>query len=346
MIDTFLLAPHSPTTCAVLRHIDEQLREHGTPIEVRGRWCGAIGEDSMQLAVVDEDGRRLRLFELGTDALSETQAPQLPAAVIADSVVLSDARLFLGCHSEEIEKHLEREKLFVLDLRAANPEWEPAPMWYDSEKFNPRKSIDELFVDGDRLLAIDDFVFPRYSLIYAIRERTRLELEKVVKMEDHTTYESVRAATLGSRWLAVITCGVNHGTVMKFVSLLERESLAERISYYWYKDMFEDDEDARTNGGIADTTGLVFVGDELALAGGRAGLGIVDLRNYEPPAPTPDEGIGPGPDVRYRPVEDLGQVDRVLGMRGRDLCVAIELVEQGLHRIRHLELSDDVVAGW
>jgi hypothetical protein len=345
IVDRFLLVPHGPTTCLVLRYVEQDLHEHGNPIEVRGRWFGAIGEDSMQVVIIDDDGRRLRLFELGEDTLHETKAPPLPVGVVADSVVLSDALMFLGCHSDEEQRHLQREKLFALDLRAADSDWHPAPMWYDSDGFNPRKSIDELFVDGDRLLAIDDFVFPRYSLIYAIHERTKLELVKVVQMEDHTTYESVRAATLGRRWLAVISAGVNHGVSMKFVTVLERESLAERICYDYCVDWFGDSE-PQTSGGIVDSTGLVFVGDVLMLAGGEAGLGIIDLRDYEPSMPKPDEGVGPGPDVRYRPVEGLTRVDRVLCMRGRDLCVAIELVEQGQHRRRCLVLSDDALASW
>jgi hypothetical protein len=112
IVDRFLLAPHGPTTCVVLRYLDEDLHEHGPPLEVRGRWFGSIGEDSMQVVVIDDDGKRLRLFELGEDALLETKAPPLPAAVIADSVVLSDAVVFLGCHSDESEAHLQREKLF------------------------------------------------------------------------------------------------------------------------------------------------------------------------------------------------------------------------------------------
>jgi hypothetical protein len=239
IVDRFLLAPHGPTTCVVLRYLDEDLHEHGPPLEVRGRWFGSIGEDSMQVVVIDDDGKRLRLFELGEDALLETKAPPLPAAVIADSVVLSDAVVFLGCHSDESEAHLQREKLFSLDLRAANPDWQGAPMWYDGDDFIPRKAIDELFVDGDRLLAIDDIVFPRYSLIYAIRDRTQLELMQAVQMVDHTSYESVRAATLGRRWLAVISVGINHGTWMQFVAVLERDSLAERVCYDYSIDPFE-----------------------------------------------------------------------------------------------------------
>src|SRR4051812_19465102 len=100
----------------VLRYVDTDLHEHGAPLEVRGHWFGSIGEDSMQVVVIDDDGKRLRLFELGEDALHEMKAPPLPSAVIADSVVLSDARMFLGCHSDEAQKHLQREKLFSLDL--------------------------------------------------------------------------------------------------------------------------------------------------------------------------------------------------------------------------------------
>jgi hypothetical protein len=219
-------------------------------------------------------------------------------------------------------------------------------MWYDGDDFIPRKAIDELFVDGDRLLAIDDIVFPRYSLIYAIRDRTQLELMQSVQMVDHTSYESVCAATLGQRWLAVISAGVNHGTWMQYVAVLERDSLTERICYHYLVDPFEG-RDAQTSGGIVKSTGLVFVGDVLALAGGDAGLGIVDLRDYEPPAVEPDRWASPpGPDIRYSPIEGLARVDRVLRMRGRDLCVAIELSEQGPHRLFWLELSDAVIASW
>jgi hypothetical protein len=78
IVDRFLLAPHGPTTCVVLRYVDEDLHEHGPPLEVRGGWVGSIGEDSMQVVVIDDDGRRLRLFELGEDALHETKALPLP----------------------------------------------------------------------------------------------------------------------------------------------------------------------------------------------------------------------------------------------------------------------------
>jgi hypothetical protein len=347
IVDRFLLAPHGPTTCAVLRYVDTDLHEHGPPLEVRGHWFGSIGEDSMQVVVIDDEGKRLRLFELGEDALHETKAPPLPADVVADSVVLSAAVVFLGCHSDEDKKHLRRQKLFSLDLRTAKSNWQPAPMWYDQAgPFNPRKAIDELFVDGDRLLAIDDVVRPRYSLIYAIRERARLELVESVRMQNHTSYESVRAAALGRRWLAVISAGINHGTTTKFVAVLERESLTERRCYRYVMDSMRAVQ-SRSTGGIVDCTGLAFVGDVLMLAGGEAGLGIVDLREDEPPAGDSDDwGSPPGPEVRYRAVEGLARVDRVLGMRGRDMCVAIELAKQGPHRLGIVELSDEAIASW
>jgi len=85
------------------------------------------------------------------------------------------------------------------------------------------KPIDELLVDGDRLMAVDG-----HFITYDIAADGALGEATVVGLPGRTAYERVRFAGLGERWVAVLSGGFDRTTGSEHLALLDRATLVER----------------------------------------------------------------------------------------------------------------------
>ena len=146
------------------------------------------------------------------------------------------------------------------------------------------KGIDGLHLDGNRLIAVDDFMMPKYIFVFDISSGLSEPSETGV-LPMHTTYEHVFKTAAGCGYLALLSRGINHGNSTAHVSLLDIKNLQEvwsdrtkivpRHERSWLDKLLK-----RNFAPISDLPtylDVAIANDRLYVAAGPAGLGSISL---------------------------------------------------------------------
>jgi hypothetical protein len=208
-----------------------------------------------------------------------------------------------------------KEVLGRFDFGEVSPAWVPVEV--PAELRQPGKAVDDLLPDGDRLVAVDDIVYPKYLLRYDVADPCRPELRRTEKLFNHGTYESILAASLGDSCVALLSSTVGMGGSARHIALLDRGSLHEFACLSTWTRRWGDDPSGGREEHQHQWQGVAWRGDVLLIAAGPEGVGILDPGGVARPTPalaTRDDYFGPpGADARafgewclratvYRPV--------------------------------------------
>ncbi len=223
-----------------------------------------------------------------------------------------------------------KEAAGLFDLARERPTWTPLELPENLRKDGKR--IDALLVDGDRLVAVDDLLFPKWLLAYDAADPRSPRLAEVVRLPVHGTYEHIVAATLGTNWLAVFSTTIGMFGEGRHVGLLDRRTLRPHGGVSWSSRSW-------TPQGTVQTTeppweGIAFQGDVLYIACGEDGLGVLDLSGIEKPAEPPamndwgwlkDGGFSArcGERLRRVPLGEAGEVVGVVAVPDGDRPVLV-----------------------
>ena len=143
------------------------------------------------------------------------------------------------------------------------------------------KAIDALLVDGDRLIAVDNIVMPKFHFLFDVTDPLQPRFLRSAEMPWHYTYERVTGAALSPDHLVVLSAGAGRGGSLAFIALYGRDDLEERVHL----------SQARSGDGPRnhDWHAIATLEHLLLVAAGVDGLGLLDLRT-------------PGPEPTLRPV--------------------------------------------
>lgn len=134
------------------------------------------------------------------------------------ALALRDEVLFVGGEGRVIG---------FVDLRAARVKFvameTPAEL-----QVSHGKAIDAFVFDGDGLIAVDDFLDPKWFLRYDVGEPRRPRYVDMKPLDPHSTGHVVYGAALAERHVAVVATSYNHGRASVRLSLFERRSLHPR----------------------------------------------------------------------------------------------------------------------
>lgn len=177
--------------------------------------------DGTEFGFLDQTGKRLGHYKLLEHApWFERLAPlsTLPTGCTADDFVIHQGAMIAG------GKGPNREALWMRRTELEKV-WRPVAL---PEGIGKRgKSIDALFVRGDKLVAVDNVMVPKWILVYPLEPELSCNGVEVIKLRNHTTYESVERATEGDKLYALKSSGINHGRVSHYIALLRKNDLTE-----------------------------------------------------------------------------------------------------------------------
>jgi hypothetical protein len=174
---------------------------------------------------------------------------------------------------------LTEEILGLFDFRQGTPVWTPLPLPPHVRRHD--KSIDEFLFDGNRMLAIDNIVYPKYILEYDVIVPDRPTLVATHSIPSHGVYEITASASLGTYWLALLSySGPDNGRVPT-ISLLDRRTLQE-YGFFGGRALRQAPWGCQTRWPMWHSVALR--GDQLLLAADEAGIGVLDLTSL--PWPT------------------------------------------------------------
>lgn len=257
----------------------------------RARLC----KSGCHVVVLQDNPQRVRVFTIAADGEpEELKQPQLPAGQIDDLLmvdgaiyaggVVGGAPMVWGFHSV----HASEPGGGTVDLSR----WSQLPM---PELGGPGgKAVDLLFWrDGD-LIAVDDIVFPRWNIVFDVRDPFQPEHVATVQLPAHNSYEQVHMGALGTRYLALYSSGINRGNHSFHLSILCAESQRERACYHaWCREYDTmallrgkvQPPDPPAPGALAFVRVMTFAGDVLFVLSGDDTLLCYDLRGDPLPRP-------------------------------------------------------------
>lgn len=193
-----------------------------TPAPGDGDAVRRFSTDGSEFGFLDQAGKRLGHYRLiDHDPWFETLTPPitLPPHCFAQDFVIHDSVMIAGGHGNKAEALRAHPIGKVLPWRSI-----PLP-----EGVGKRgKSIDALFVRGNKLIAIDNVLLPKWVLVYELEPELTNEGVEMVRLATHTTYEKTKMAVEGRDFYAVYSTGVNHGIVSHHVALLDKHSLMQK----------------------------------------------------------------------------------------------------------------------
>jgi hypothetical protein len=88
-----------------------------------------------------------------------------------------------------------------------------------------------LFLDGQRLIAVDNVVYPKWILSYDVSPSKSITHLQTYDLHQHTSYEHVIKGAKNDAFIVLFSKGLNHGSLYSFLSVLDVKTLKEL--YYW-----------------------------------------------------------------------------------------------------------------
>lgn len=216
------------------------------------------------IACPTRGGRRVSTVRLGVDGRAAPgPSLDLPAEYRAAALAIADDVLYVGgsCGTEV---------LGLYDLRLGHPVWTAIDV--PAELRRAGKRIDDLRLDGDRLLAVDNVVLPKWLLVYDIRQPESPALVSMHQILGHGTYEGILRGAVGDHWVALLSRTVGRAGAQAHIAILDKLRFREVGSLCL-------DLDASAKDSVA-WYDIQFLGDVLFTAAGRAGIAWLDLTHH------------------------------------------------------------------
>ena len=246
------------------------------------------------VVAVPPKGRSVHCWRIHTGGPVDHRVLPLPDRTEVHAVALVGDTLYVGGARGD-------ETLCCWDLSESEPARRPIALPDNIRA--PGKAIDGLLHDADRLIAVDDIVFPKWNLVYDIQTPTAPILQSMHRIPGHGSYEQIVSAALGDTHVALLSSSVGRSGSYRHIALLDRSSLRECGAITVGRSLHQDVRQL-------DWRALSFSGSRLLIAAGTDGLLSLDLAAVSPP---PD----PGPPANETETKQTGQSRRRTLRKGR-----------------------------
>jgi hypothetical protein len=227
----------------------------------------------------------LRLFH--RDDPSQAFAPlHTPPGCRVHTIAFYRSVLFVGGSGDHPGRSEPVAMLGLFDFREDPPAWKRITvpeevLWHEN-------TIDDLLFDSDRLIAVDDIVYPKWLLVYDVSTPQAPGLVSVCPLPSHAVHERIASGSLGANWLALLSFdGRLDGYPV--VSLLDRRTLQEYGFFVGIK-----------GPGLQPLPwqSVTLRDDLLLIAAGENGIGVLELPGLPWPAEPLPVGYSDDPGVR------------------------------------------------
>ncbi len=239
----------------------------------------AIDETFGWVAWPTADGSAIGRTHLDAGGRGHEFAPfPLPAGYRATCVAFKDRVLYVAgdCGADVIG---------LFDFDSPDPVWTPLPLSREfRELYRDGKRIDDLLVDGDRLIAVDNIVIPKYLLRFDVSNPRQAVHNQTKEIPFHSSYEQIHSGAIGADWVALLSTSANHGWRAVHIALLDRQNLNEQFALTATQSRVPRREETPPT---RDWKALAFHGNTLLIAAGADGVGVLDMAGVRATAGRP-----------------------------------------------------------
>jgi len=287
------------------------------PVPLPDLWCWS--DDRAHVLVVDQQRKRVTTFRLEGDHFERTMSPlALPRGVVAHCVAMKGSQPYIGASS----------------VWVPNAECGWAQTMMPDFARGEGKQLDGLILDGDRLVAVDDLLLPKWNLEYDISTPDQPRYIRCESIRANTSYERIYAASGGARWFATLSRGMNHLHSSSYCTVFVLGTL--ECAWAWSFSTWEKDQ--RFREAIA-LKRVVFLGDVLCVLSESPGadpcavLNWIDLTAAPLPLPHPKERRAHRPTLREEELPDLADAIELVAASGGDGVYVCGRSRGGAHTV-------------
>ncbi len=162
-------------------------------------------------AKIEQDGTLIRMPDI-----------QLPSFILNQTLAIKDDVLYLGgfevVHQSKksFSKVNKGEMAGFFDLTRDEPVWHSLPLPIDMQE---GKSIDDVLVYDDKLVLVDNIMYPKYLFEYDITNPLSPVATKTIDLPNNGTYEHIHRGSINSNWMALLSGGVGRAGSSEYVSV-------------------------------------------------------------------------------------------------------------------------------
>ncbi|MBX0332953.1 hypothetical protein K3G39_06860 [Pontibacter sp. HSC-14F20] len=188
------------------------------------RWIVAIVKDSLKydthlLEEKEEHAPYLfRAFVEHDGTVNVFPDVPLPQLALNQTLALKGEVVYLGGHKRSAKKdnRVMGEMAGFMDLRLENPTWNPLPLPVEMQV---GKSIDDVLVYNDKLVLVDNIMYPKYLFEYDVSNPLKPVSTKTIELPNNGTYEHIHRGSINGNWLALLSSSVGRGGSQAYVSV-------------------------------------------------------------------------------------------------------------------------------
>jgi hypothetical protein len=248
-------------------------------LDVPGASRALVIDDEHVLGAEGPPGRqRLRALDLAAgQGRGAERTISLPSGLEVHAIARAGRTVYVAGRHVAVDagdRATGHEIAFVGALDDPGAGWTPLDVPPEVRRMG--KSIDGLFVDGPRLVALDDIVLPKVLLTYDVTDPRAPRRTGHAPLGAHHTYERVLCGARGEGWLAVLSRGGGRAGTGSFIALHDDRDLGERCVLAAF---FPGHDPAAPRPFWTD---VAVVGGALVVARGGEGVAVLDLALAEP----------------------------------------------------------------
>ena len=162
-------------------------------------------------AKINDDGSLTRLKDIS-----------LPSHYLNQTLAIKGDVIYLGGH-RMVKKGLNNddevnvgEMAGYMDLTLEEPKWHPLPLPIEMQA---GKSIDDVLVYEDKLILVDNIMYPKYLFEYDITDPLNPVASKTINLPNNGTYEHIHRGSNNNEWMALLSGGVGRGGSRQYISV-------------------------------------------------------------------------------------------------------------------------------
>lgn len=205
------------------------------------------------VGILNRSNKKISIYNIETEKKLRLS---IPFDIKPKSLLIDDNNIFIGGEMENemlIQYNFHNQKWYSLEI----PE---------EIKF-PGKSIDDIVINDNYLIAIDNIIIPKYILYYHINSDNKLIYSHQRSLKFNSSYESTHFARLENELLGLYSTTFNWGTFSEHITVYRGLDLKESFaisSDYTYKSKIVD---------------IILIEGNLYVANSSKGLGKLKIED-------------------------------------------------------------------
>jgi hypothetical protein len=193
------------------------------------RWIVAIvkaAKEHNPWQMQDKDDKPAYLYRAIVEpdgAVNRQPDVPLPRLVLNQTLALKGEVVYLGGHERRAkdDDQIMGELAGYMDLSLESPTWNPLPLPVEMQE---GKSIDDVLVYGDKLVLVDNIMYPKYLFEYDVSNPLKPVATKTIDLPNNGTYEHIDRGSINADWLALLSGSMGRGGAYTYVSVFSLPS--------------------------------------------------------------------------------------------------------------------------